>query len=110
MRGGGGRSASLVSPCSLLCPEQVTLRKPFSQYKQTWKFLQKRFRIFAFFPSETADMLQSRPVYRNAALHEQKQSGSAFVTKPPCTFLLIKNLIRKPYFAESMHLPAYLRS
>jgi len=88
----------------------IIIRRAHKKINLIFPEIQESTSHFRVFPSETADMLQSRPVYRNAALHEQKQSGSAFVTKPPCTFLLIKNLIRKPYFAESMHLPAYLRS
>lgn len=49
MRGGGGRSASLVF--ALLAPLLGTgnTAKAFSQYKRTSPFLQKRFRTFAYF-------------------------------------------------------------
>lgn len=49
MRGGGGRSASLVF--ALLAPLLGTgnTAKAFSQYKRTSPFLQKRFRTFIYF-------------------------------------------------------------
>jgi len=76
----------------------IIIRRAHKKINLIFPEIQESTSHFRVFPSETADMLQSRPVYRNAALHEQKQSGSAFFHKTALHFPINKKLNKKTIF------------